>query len=58
MSRHVTFMTIDDAGHYSPDQRAEIIAAFRTSSSRSWCGDLGRHGRIKRHLALIERRRR
>ncbi|TIO99858.1 MAG: terminase, partial [Mesorhizobium sp.] len=30
MSRHVTFMTIEDAGHYSPEQRAEIIAAFRT----------------------------
>ncbi|WP_224544650.1 terminase family protein [Mesorhizobium sp. CA16] len=28
MSRHVTFMTIDDAGHYSPGQRAEIVAAF------------------------------
>ena len=34
MSRHVTFMTIDDAEHYSPEQRAEIIAAFRTSCSR------------------------
>ncbi|WP_245430081.1 hypothetical protein [Mesorhizobium sp. WSM3859] len=30
-------MTIDDAGHYSPEQRAAIIAAFRTSSSRWWC---------------------
>ncbi|RWI45696.1 MAG: terminase [Mesorhizobium sp.] len=28
MSRHVTFMTIEDAGHYSPEQRAEIIAAY------------------------------
>src|SRR5438128_5524776 len=28
MSRHVTLMTIDDAGHYSPGQRAEIIAAY------------------------------
>nr|WP_318012061.1 terminase family protein [Mesorhizobium sp. CA7] len=28
MSRHVTFMTIDDAGHYSPGQRAEIVAAY------------------------------
>ncbi|WP_366664667.1 terminase family protein [Mesorhizobium sp.] len=28
MSRHVTFMTIDDAGHYSPEQRAEIIASY------------------------------
>jgi hypothetical protein len=28
MSRHVTFMTIDDAGHYSPDERAAIIAAY------------------------------
>ncbi|MDX8506267.1 hypothetical protein [Mesorhizobium captivum] len=27
MSRHVTFMTIDDAEHYTPEQRAEIIAA-------------------------------
>nr|WP_318013299.1 terminase family protein [Mesorhizobium sp. B263B2A] len=28
MSRHVTFMTIDDAGHYSPDERAAIVAAY------------------------------
>ncbi|AZO30832.1 glycosyl hydrolase 108 family protein [Mesorhizobium sp. M1B.F.Ca.ET.045.04.1.1] len=28
MSRHVTFMTIDDAWHYSPEQRAAIIAAY------------------------------
>ncbi|TPM25702.1 terminase family protein [Mesorhizobium sp. B2-3-4] len=28
MSRHVTFMTIDDAEHYTPEQRAEIIAAY------------------------------
>lgn len=28
MSRHVTFMTIDDAGHYTPEQRAAIIAAY------------------------------
>jgi hypothetical protein len=28
MSRHVTFMTIDDAGHYSPEQRAAIVAAY------------------------------
>jgi hypothetical protein len=28
MSRHVTFMTIDDAEHYSPEKRAEIIAAY------------------------------
>ncbi|WP_411969559.1 terminase large subunit domain-containing protein [Mesorhizobium sp. CA10] len=28
MSRHVTFMTIDDAGHYSSEQRAEIVAAY------------------------------
>lgn len=28
MSRHVTFMTIDDAEHYSPDERAAIIAAY------------------------------
>ena len=28
MSRHVTFMTIDDAEHYSPERRAEIIASY------------------------------
>ena len=28
MSRHVTFMTIDDADHYSPERRAEIIASY------------------------------
>lgn len=28
MSKHVTFMTIDDAEHYSPERRAEIIAAY------------------------------
>lgn len=28
MSRHVTFMTIDDAEHYSPDERAAIVAAY------------------------------
>lgn len=28
MSRHVTFMTIDDAEHYSPEERAAIIAAY------------------------------
>lgn len=28
MSRHVTFMTIDDAEHYSPERRAEIVAAY------------------------------
>ncbi|WP_348643822.1 terminase family protein [Mesorhizobium sp. WSM4306] len=28
MSRHVTFMTIDDAGHYSPQERAAIVAAY------------------------------
>ncbi len=28
MTRHVTFMTIDDAGHYSPEQRAAIVAAY------------------------------
>jgi hypothetical protein len=48
MSRHVTFMTIDDAGHYTPEQRAEIIAAYRTSSSRWWCGGSNRRGRIAR----------
>jgi hypothetical protein len=33
MSRHVTFMTIDDASHYSPDERAAIVAAYRISCS-------------------------
>lgn len=28
MSRHVTRMTIDDAEHYTPQQRAEIIAGY------------------------------
>jgi hypothetical protein len=28
MTRHVTFMTIDDAEHYSPDERAAITAAY------------------------------
>jgi Terminase RNaseH-like domain/Terminase large subunit, T4likevirus-type, N-terminal len=28
MSRHVTRMTIEDAGHYTPEQRAEIIASY------------------------------
>lgn len=28
MSRHVTFMTIDDAEHYTPEQRAAIVAAY------------------------------
>lgn len=28
MSRHVTFMTIDDAEHYSEEQREEIVAAY------------------------------
>jgi len=28
MSRHVTRMTIDDAEHYSPERRAEIIASY------------------------------
>ncbi|WP_352799330.1 terminase family protein [Mesorhizobium sp. M0340] len=28
MTRHVTFMTIDDAEHYTPQQRAEIVAAY------------------------------
>lgn len=28
MSRHVTFMTIDDAEHFSPERRAEIVAAY------------------------------
>jgi len=29
MTRHVTFMTIDDTAHYSPEERAAIVAAFR-----------------------------
>jgi hypothetical protein len=28
MSRHVTFMTIDDAAHYSAQERAAIVAAY------------------------------
>lgn len=28
MSRHVTFMTIDDAEHYTPEERAAIVAAY------------------------------
>ncbi len=28
MSRHVTFMTIDDAEHYTPQERAAIVAAY------------------------------
>jgi len=28
MTRHVTFMTIDDADHYTPEERADIIAAY------------------------------
>lgn len=28
MSRHVTRMTIDDAAHYTPEQRADIIASY------------------------------
>lgn len=28
MSRHVTSMTIDDAEHYTPEERAEIIASY------------------------------
>ena len=28
MSRHVTRMTIDDAEHYTPEQRAAVIAAY------------------------------
>lgn len=28
MSRHVTFMTIDDAEHYTPERRAEIVAGY------------------------------
>lgn len=29
MSKHVTMMTIDDAEHYSPEKRAEIVAAYQ-----------------------------
>jgi hypothetical protein len=28
MSRHVTFMTIDDAEHYTAEERAHIVAAY------------------------------
>ena len=28
MTRHVTMMTIDDAEHYTEEQRAEIIAGY------------------------------
>jgi len=28
MTRHVTFMTIDDAEHYTPERRAAIIASY------------------------------
>ena len=28
MSRHVTRMTIEDAEHYTPEQRASIIASY------------------------------
>src|SRR5437870_9036512 len=28
MIRHVTRMTIEDAGHYTPEQRATIIASY------------------------------
>jgi hypothetical protein len=28
MTRHVTFMTIDDAEHYTPEQRAAIVARY------------------------------
>lgn len=28
MTKHVTFMTIDDAEHYSPERRAEIVAGY------------------------------
>lgn len=28
MTRHVTFMTIDDAEHYTPQQRAAIVSAY------------------------------
>jgi hypothetical protein len=28
MTRHVTFMTIDDADHYTPEQRAAIVAGY------------------------------
>ncbi len=28
MTKHVTFMTIDDAEHYTPEQRAAIVSAY------------------------------
>src|SRR5262245_13260382 len=28
MARHVEFMTIDDADHFTPERRAEIVAAY------------------------------
>jgi hypothetical protein len=28
VSRHVTFMTIDDAEHYTPERRAQIVAGY------------------------------
>lgn len=28
MTRHVTFMTIDEAEHYTPEQRQKIVAAY------------------------------
>ncbi|TIN56802.1 MAG: terminase, partial [Mesorhizobium sp.] len=28
MSRHITFMTIDDAAHYTPQERVAIVAAY------------------------------
>lgn len=28
MTRHVTRMTIDDAEHYTPEQRAAIVASY------------------------------
>ena len=35
MSRHVTFMTIDDAEHYSPERRAESIASYPAHESEA-----------------------
>jgi hypothetical protein len=28
MTKHTEFMTIDDAGHYTPEQRAEVVAGY------------------------------
>jgi hypothetical protein len=56
MTRHVTFMTIDDAGHYSPQQRAEIIAAFPMSCLSSLFGRSSRRWRSDQALVTGMRR--